>query len=150
MAGEEHKLLTGFFRGESGMEEQRRGSCLCGKIRYTVIGPVRPVIYCHCSQCRKQTGHVVAATDVDDRFVEIQGAQNLTWFAASASAKRGFCSRCGSLLFWKSNGSERTSIMAGGFDEPSNLEATSHIFCDDKGSYYELKDGLPQFPGSGE
>ena len=131
------------------MEEERRGSCLCGAISYLVIGRVRPVIYCHCSQCRKQTGHIVAATEVDDGKLDVQGAGHLTWFASSSSAKRGFCSKCGSLLFWKTDGTGRTSIMAGGFDEPSDLEATTHIFCEDKGSYYEISDGLKQFDRSG-
>ncbi len=131
------------------MEEKRQGSCLCGEISYVASGQVRPVVYCHCSQCRKQTGHFVAATDVDDRNLDVLGAQQLTWFASSPSAKRGFCSKCGSLLFWKADGSERTSIMAGGFHEPSNLEAAAHIFCEDKGSYYEITDGLKQYPKSG-
>lgn len=130
------------------MEDKRHGSCLCGQISYVTSGPVRPVIYCHCGQCRKQTGHIVAATEVDDRNLDVQGAQHLTWFNSSPSAKRGFCSKCGSLLFWKAAGSERTSIMAGGFDEPNDLKATAHIFCEDMGSYYEIKDGLQQYPGS--
>jgi hypothetical protein len=109
---------------------------------------LRGVVYCHCSQCRKQTGHFYAATDVADADLDISGADRLTWYAASPEAKRGFCSICGSALFWKRNDSARTSILAGALELPTGLAAESHIFVADKGDYYEIGDGLPQFPGS--
>jgi hypothetical protein len=52
------------------------------------------------------------------------------------------------MLFWKRNGREQISIMAGAFDRPSGLVAESHIFVADKGDYYEICDGLPQFEGA--
>jgi hypothetical protein len=125
-----------------------RGSCLCGAVRFRVDGPLRGVVYCHCSQCRKQTGHFYAATDVADADLDISGADKLTWYAASLEAKRGFCSTCGSALFWKREDSSRTSILAGALELPTGLAAESHIFVADKGDYYELCDGLPRFSGS--
>lgn len=125
----------------------KTGGCHCGAVRYTVTGPLRDVIYCHCTQCRRQTGHFVAATRVADDALEINGADELTWYAASSDAKRGFCRHCGSLLFWKAEGSDMTSIMAGSLDLPTGLTASHHIFAADKGDYYELADGLPVFEG---
>ncbi|MCI5077291.1 GFA family protein [Oricola sp.] len=124
--------------------DQRSGGCHCGAVSFTVTGPVRGVIYCHCEQCRKQSGHVVAATACGDEQFAPSGMDNLTWYAASNTAKRGFCRTCGSLLFWKANDSDRISIMAGSFDQPSGLTATEHIHVADKGDYYEISDGLPQ------
>jgi hypothetical protein len=121
------------------------GGCHCGAVSFEARGSLRDVIYCHCTQCRKQSGHFVAATRCDDSQLSIEGADNLTWYAASAEAKRGFCSTCGSPLFWKRNDSDRTSIMAGSFDTPSGLKASHHIFVADKGDYYEIEDGLPQY-----
>jgi hypothetical protein len=95
-----------------------------------------------------QTGHFYAATDVADADLDVGGADRLTWYAASPEAKRGFCSTCGSALFWKRNDSARTSILAGALELPTGLAAESHIFVADKGDYYEIGDGLPQFPGS--
>lgn len=125
----------------------KTGGCHCGAVRYTVTGPLRDVIYCHCTQCRKQTGHFVAATRVADEALEITGADDLTWYAASPDAKRGFCRHCGSLLFWKRDGSDKTSIMAGSMDLPTDLVASHHIYAADKGDYYEIADGLPVFDG---
>src|SRR2546430_13235579 len=34
----------------------------CGAVRYSIAGPLRPVVMCHCTQCRRMTGHIMAAT----------------------------------------------------------------------------------------
>lgn len=125
--------------------ENRTGQCHCGAVTFKVNGPVRDVIYCHCGQCRKQSGHIVAATACRDDQISIFGAENLTWYAASETARRGFCKTCGSHLFWKANGSDATSIMAGSFAKPSALRSGHHIHVADKGDYYDITDGLPQF-----
>ena len=130
------------------MEEVRTGGCLCGAVRFRARGALRGVVYCHCSQCRKQTGHVYAATSLDDTRLEIDGAEMLTWYAASDDAKRGFCRTCGSALFWKRNGTDVTSILAGSFDMPSGLKGEAHIFVAEKGDYYGIDDGLPQYARS--
>lgn len=126
------------------MQERHEGGCLCGAVRYETRGPLRGVVYCHCSQCRRQTGHHYAATDVDDDRLTVRGGENVAWYEASDFARRGFCRHCGSALFWKHKDSTKTSIMAGGFDRPSGLRAEAHIFVADKGDYYEIADGLPQ------
>lgn len=113
-------------------------------MRFAVAGPLRPVVFCHCSQCRRQTGLHYAATEAADADLTITG-ETLRWYHASPDAGRGFCSTCGSALFWKREGSASTSIMAGALDQPSGLEAARHIYVADKPDFYEICDGLPQF-----
>ena len=124
------------------------GRCLCGRVELVAERLSRDVVYCHCSQCRRQSGHCYAAADVLDEHLAVTDDDALTWYAASAQARRGFCRHCGSALFWKANGSERTSILAGCLDAPTGLAARSHIFVADRGDYYALDDGLPQHPRS--
>ena len=121
------------------------GHCSCGAVRIRTFGPLRPVIYCHCSQCRRQTGHYLAATACDDEKLEVEGGENISWYQSSDVARRGFCSICGSSLFWKHQDNSYTSILAGLFDQPNNLTEESHIFVRDKGCYYKITDGLPQY-----
>jgi hypothetical protein len=85
---------------------------------------------------------------VADSDLILQGGENITWYQSSATARRGFCRICGSALFWKLEGLDTISVMAGAFDSPSGLQGESHIFVADKGDYYEIDDGLPQFPRS--
>ena len=125
------------------------GGCLCGGVRYRVMGPLRSIVYCHCSQCRRTSGHFVAATAVaKDEFV-IVVRKSLEWFASSEYASRGFCKRCGSSLFWLPKVEEHVSIMAGTLDDSTGLEAVEHIYTGDKGDYYELTDSLPTRDGAG-
>lgn len=116
------------------------GGCLCGAVRYRVTGPLRPVIACHCTQCRKTSGHHVAATSAHRDDVAIDGT--VQWYSSSADARRGFCPTCGSNLFWDGPGSH-LSIFAGTLDGPTGLTLQGHIFCADKGDYYDITDDLP-------
>lgn len=127
------------------MSDTHSGHCLCGAVRFRTSGKLREVIACHCSQCRRQTGHFYAATNVQDDGLTVEGAESVTWYRASETASRGFCRTCGSALFWKGDGSDYTSIMAGAFDQPTGLKIGVHIFCADKGDYYEIADDAPQY-----
>ena len=121
--------------------EIHRGSCLCGAVRYEVGGPLREVIGCHCTQCRKQTGHYMAATAAKLAHFRLLADSGLAWYEASPTAKRGFCRVCGSTLFWQGHGRDYIAIAAGSVDGPTGLKVAGHIFCADKGDYYEIADG---------
>src|SRR5688572_6173704 len=60
-------------RWEEKVAEIHTGSCLCGAVRFKTSGTLRGVVYCHCSQCRKQSGHYYAATNVADTDLEVTG-----------------------------------------------------------------------------
>ncbi|WP_428548856.1 GFA family protein [Profundibacter sp.] len=119
----------------------KTGGCLCGAVTYVVCGPLRPVVACHCTQCRKSSGHHVAATSCHRDDIEITG--KVTWYQSSDTARRGFCGTCGSNLFWDGPG-VNLSIFAGTLDGPTGIKMAGHIFCADKGDYYELGDDLPK------
>lgn len=120
------------------------GSCLCGQIRYTVAGPLRTVIACHCAQCRKTSGFHVAATSAPRDNVTVTG--DVAWYQSSKTARRGFCPTCGSNLFWDGPGAN-LSIFAGTLEAPTGLTLSGHIYCADKGDYYEIADGTPMADG---
>jgi hypothetical protein len=121
--------------------EVYQGSCLCGAIRYEVAGPLRNVIACHCTQCRKQTGHFMAATAAKHQHFRLTSENSLRWYRSSDKADRGFCQICGSTLFWQGKGRDYVAIAAGTLDGRTGLCIEGHIFCDDKGDYYELSGG---------
>lgn len=120
------------------------GSCLCGAVRFEVSVPLPPPDGCHCSQCRKHSGHFWASTDVPRAALTIDGAEHLTWFRSSEKVQRGFCSTCGSSLFWDPIQRDTIAIAMGAFDLPTDTRLGIHIHVADKGDYYEIADGLPQ------
>ena len=62
-------------------------------------------------------------------------------------ARRGFCRRCGSCLFWQPDGSEHVHIAAGTLDRPTGLRIAGHWYPEHAGDYDELPDdGLPRGP----
>jgi hypothetical protein len=122
----------------------RTGGCLCGAVRYSVAGALRPVVVCHCTQCRRMTGHVMAATAARCADFHLVSERELKWYAASNEARRGFCGRCGSTLFWEGVGRDYISIAAGSLDESRGLTIACHIFVADKGDYYDIEPGTPQ------
>ena len=123
------------------------GGCLCGAVKYVIRGPLRDVIACHCTQCRRITGHHYAATATKRRYFSLIEQAGLRWYASSAFARRGFCATCGSVLFWDAAAYAHISIAAGTLDCPTGLKLVQHIFVTEKGDYYELSDGLPQVAG---
>jgi hypothetical protein len=119
----------------------KTGSCLCGAVKYEVHGPLRDVLACHCEQCRKQTGTYMSATAAQDTDLKITEARGLKWYRSSDKARRGFCGECGSVLFWKGDGRDYTSISAGSIDGATGLKLEGHIYCDNAGDYYEIAGG---------
>jgi hypothetical protein len=123
-----------------------RGGCLCGGVRFEVRGPLRDVIACHCSQCRRTSGHFVAATEVRTTDLLLTAEAGLRWYRSSAAAERGFCAHCGGNLFWRRSapGSATTSVMAGTLDPPTGLKIVRHIFVAEKSDYYDIGDDAPR------
>lgn len=128
------------------MSHTRRysGACLCGGVRYAYAGPLRPVVACHCEQCRRTSGHFVAATQGRRERLELTRDEDLRWYASSPGVRRGFCGTCGASLFWEREGSGVISIMAGTLDRPTGLRLVQHIHTAHGGDYYAIDPGLPQ------
>lgn len=121
-----------------------QGSCLCGAVSYEITGELGGAVACHCTQCRKQSGHVWASVRVPDGQLTVSGEDKVKWFTSSEWAKRGFCRECGSVLFWRMEADKGTAVAAGTLDKPTGLSLTKHIYVADKGDYYDIADGLPQ------
>jgi hypothetical protein len=123
------------------MTRLHHGSCLCGGTVFEVSGALRNSVACHCTQCRKQTGHYLSATSVAVDDLKLIRDEHVRWYRSSGTARRAFCSNCGSTLFWQADASPgRISIATGAFDGATGIVTEGHIFCADKGDYYVLPD----------
>lgn len=134
----------------SGGATDLEGSCLCGGVRLTVRGPLEHAPEaCHCTMCRKQTGHFLAAVNVRKDALTVRGEELVRWYASSDKVRRGFCSVCGSTLFWAPvmEGYRHIAVAMGLFDTPTGASIAKHTFVGERGDYYTLDDGIPQSEG---
>ena len=121
-----------------------KGSCLCGGVKFEVAGELPGPDACHCTKCRKHSGHVFASTDVAKTALTVRGEEHLRWYASSKKVRRGFCGTCGASLFWDPPAREKIAIAMGAFDGPTETRLAIHIFVGEKGDYYDIADGVPQ------
>jgi hypothetical protein len=124
------------------------GGCECGAVKYRVNGRIRDSVICHCGQCRRSHGHPPGYSKARTAEMTITGEDNVTWYGSSQEARRGFCRKCGSSLFWQRIGADEISMTAGSLRAPTGITTARHIFAADKGDYYEIADGVLQDPGT--
>jgi hypothetical protein len=58
--------------------------------------------------------------------------------------RRGFCSTCGSFLFWDPSDRDWIAVAMGAFESPTDTHLVKHIIVAQKGDYYEIADGVAQ------
>jgi len=85
------------------MPDTLSGSCLCGKIRYTVSQPLDKIIVCNCTHCQKASGAgashnavvptsaVTFTSGIPKRYADTAQSGNIL--------NRYFCGDCGSPIY---------------------------------------------------
>jgi len=125
-----------------------KGSCLCGAVEYEVTGPLGPIIYCHCSRCRKANGSAflaVAAVAAPD-FHITKGEAALRSYRNDAGVHRVFCGNCGSpIIGRRESAPETVRLRVGTLDTPIETKVSTHIFVGSKAEWYDIHDGAPQY-----
>ena len=115
---------------------ERRGNCLCGAIRITAINAGNSVGACHCDMCRRWGGGPFMAIDCGSDVV-VEG-ETLVLFDSSAWAERGFCSKCGSHLFYRIKETGQHMVPVGVFDDDQDLVFDHQVFVDKKPPFYDF------------
>ena len=107
------------------------GSCLCGGVRFELGPPLRDVVVCHCSLCRRSGTLAGAYTSVPRDALRLTEQKGLRWYVDVNRRRRGFCGTCGATLFWSDEAEPTISVSAGSLDEPTGLATETHIFVAD-------------------
>jgi len=129
------------------MDEQiAEGGCLCGAVRYRVIGvPLSSGIW-HCRSCRRISAAPMLPyiTLPIDRFSFTLG--RAADFKSSAPVTRSFCARCGtSLTYRHADYADRIDVMTCTLDDPDRFPPTLHIWISHRPSWSKIADGLPAY-----
>jgi len=125
-----------------------RASCLCKGVVMEIDGPVRDILFCHCTMCRKAHGTAFRARGrvKTDDLRWVSGEALVSYYESSPGEHRGFCSVCGSNLFTRFAARPQELGFALGVldDDPIN-RPTCHVFVGSKAPWYEITDALPQY-----
>ena len=119
------------------------GACHCGSVRFVVEGPLRDVLVCHCSVCRRIHGGPANYSACASDDLTLEREDGLRWYVHN-TAEYGFCADCGSSLFWRRPGNSTVSISAGALVAPTGLGTSRHIWVGSAGDYEDLETSLPR------
>ena len=125
------------------------GRCLCGDITFSVELPSLWVAHCHCTMCQRSGGSAfITWVGLDEKSCHIDDPQQrLHWYESSEKGGRGFCSRCGSTLFYRSSRwPGELHVTLANFDTPVDRVPQVHAFWDAHVEWVALdpNDGLPR------
>jgi hypothetical protein len=127
------------------------GGCLCGAVTYELSAALGGISHCYCRMCRKQHGAAFATYGTAPRsaLVVRDMAGALRSFRSSPTAKRTFCSNCGSSLFFEPDDEpDHIEVALGTLNEEPGPLPEAHIFVRDKPAWIAILDDLPQYPAS--
>ncbi|MCB9945081.1 MAG: GFA family protein [Geminicoccaceae bacterium] len=119
-----------------------KGSCLCGKVRFTAREIHGEHHVCHCGMCQKWAGGPVFAAMADG--VSFEGGDFIKTYSSSEWAERGFCSNCGSNLYYRLKDSGQYIMATGLFDDKSVFKVVGEIFIDRKPPGYDIAGDHPR------
>jgi hypothetical protein len=114
------------------MSEVRTGGCHCSAVRFEARGKPKFIANCHCESCRRATGAAFSTwVGYDSGQVDWSGDRAI--HASSPGVKRGFCAKCGTPLSYSGKKwPKETHLLAGVFDDASDLSPTGDAFAGEK------------------
>lgn len=124
------------------------GSCLCGAVKYELRGELGPIVFCHCSRCRKAQGSAFATNSPvkESDFHLLSGKEVLREYESSAGKYRAFCGSCGSPVFSRFIGKPGIlRLRIGALDTSIDARPTAHIYASSHAEWCEILDDLPQY-----
>jgi hypothetical protein len=81
----------------------------------------------------------------EEHFVFDSGDEMVTWYESSEQSQRGFCSRCGTTLFYTSSLSPgEIHVARVVIDGEIDREPQAHVFHDHRVPWFRCADGLPK------
>lgn len=114
---------------------KNEASCLCGSVKIVATNVNPKITVCHCDTCRNWGGGPFFAVQCGTE-VEIKGVENVKEYNSSSWASRGFCSTCGTHLFYKLNKSGSYNMPVGLFSKINDLVMKMQYFSDKRPDYY--------------
>ena len=120
--------------------EHVHGHCVCGKVHIELKEYGRFVYTCHCGTCRRMnSGPVLSVDPGPGENVEFVRGRELITTYQDEDVERGFCSVCGSTLYWYDPAADHYCMNAELFDDViRDASFELELFYDSKPDYYSF------------
>jgi hypothetical protein len=120
------------------------GKCLCGGVTFKADKVDAEYGACHCKMCRQWSSGPYFATHVYG--ISFDGEDLISRYSSSQWAERGFCSACGTNLFYRVKDGGDYIMSVGTFDDhvSDNFKLIEEIFVDQKSGGYEFAGDHPR------
>ncbi|WP_245306223.1 GFA family protein [Roseovarius aestuariivivens] len=112
------------------------GQCLCGAVKVSAKTEEPKLSACHCDMCRRHTSGMFISVDTVSDSVTVDGPA--TSFRSSEWAERGFCTICGSTLWYGTVADNVRHLAAGLFPDAAGGEIKIEFFADMCPKGYQL------------
>ena len=122
------------------------GGCLCGAVRFKATPRQAKFGACHCDMCRRWTGGPYLAVGCGGD-VDFNSLDGVAVYTSSDWAERGFCGKCGTILFYRLKQTGHYQVSLGAFDDAGDLVFTSQIFIDEKPDQYDFANETRKLTG---
>lgn len=129
-----------------GEAREMTGRCMCGAVKFSASVTKPSVVACHCDMCRRWSAGPFMSLSCGSVTFEAEDALRIV--RSSDWAERGFCSECGSNLFYRLVAGSDHQMAAGLFDEPSKLRLSLQVFTDEKLDFYDFANDTKKLTGT--
>lgn len=113
------------------------GHCLCGKVEFSITNEAKTFDSCHCSMCRQWSGGPAFAVEAKNG-IDFKNTEFIKVYESSKWAERGFCSNCGSHLFYRLKNGVYSNVPLGLLENQSEFTFATQIFIDNKPACYSF------------
>ena len=109
-------------------DQEISGQCLCGAVTVTARVDNPRVRACHCDMCRQHTSGAFFSLETLPGSITVKGPAKT--FKSSDWGGRGFCSTCGSTLWYELNDDDALNLSAGLFPNAGGGTLQVEYFTD--------------------
>lgn len=127
------------------MKPRIEGGCLCGRVRYELLGEPRELGDCHCIDCQRASGapYVTWGTVAREERRIVAGVVKRV---AHAGRLRTFAACCGTPLFFEEDAeAAMVDVTIATLDEPGGFAPRHAIWTEDRLPWVQLNEERPSY-----
>lgn len=126
----------------------KTGKCMCGAVSFEIKDVQTDFGACHCTMCQRWAGSALLAFTVPADTITFAGNENVATHSSSEWAERGWCSKCGSGIWYKVKSDGTYHMPIGLLDDTSGMEMKTEIFVEERSNAFNFAGDHKEMTGA--